>query len=90
MVLVMTVGPRFVGQKFIKSQLDKLKEIKQMNINTNPDLLITVDGNINAETIPQRISTGANILVAGTSSIFKGEDANYDELAKLMRNQAAV
>ena len=37
------------------------------------DMLIEVDGGVNAQTAPQLISAGANVLVAG-SALFGAED----------------
>lgn len=86
MVTVMTVNPGFAGQKFINSQLEKIQEVKEMADKYNPGLLISVDGNINAATIPDCVKNGANVLVAGTSSIFKGEDADYKQLVQEMKD----
>lgn len=73
LILVMTVNPGFAGQKFLPSQLQKIKNIKQHYVkNTNIDL--QVDGGITRETASLVKEAGANVLVAG-SSIFK--DSNY-------------
>jgi len=86
MVTVMTVNPGFAGQKFIYSQLEKIAAIKEMADQFNPELLISVDGNINSGTIPDCVKSGANVLVAGTSSIFKGDDADYKALVQEMKD----
>lgn len=88
LVTVMTVDPGFAGQKFIISQLEKIKAIREMANKYNPDLLISVDGNINTTTIPQCVRYGADVLVAGTSSIFKGDDADYKKLVLEMKDCA--
>lgn len=69
MVLVMSVNPGFGGQKFIDTALEKIRALRRLRL----DLLIEVDGGINAETAKQCREAGANILVAG-SYIFKAED----------------
>ncbi len=86
MVLVMTVSPGFPGQKFITQTLKKIEKIRQMANERNPELLISVDGNINEVTIPSCVKAGADVLVAGTSSIFKGDDADYKSLIQNMKN----
>lgn len=86
MVLAMTVSPGFAGQKFIKATLKKIEAIRKMADEKNPSLMIAVDGNINAQTIPGCVKAGADVLVAGTSSIFKGDDANYKELIQNMKD----
>jgi len=88
MVLVMTVDPGFAGQKFIPEMYEKIRHLKEICIKKNIDPLIEVDGNINKNTIPLAVEAGANVLVAGTSSIFKGEDVDYAALAQEMLNAA--
>lgn len=78
LVLVMTVEPGFGGQKFMTSQLEKIKQLVYMRSEKKLDFLIEVDGGINEETAPQCWDAGADILVAG-SAIFRGASAieNY-------------
>lgn len=85
LVLVMTVDPGFAGQKFVMSTLDKIKQLKQLCADKHLQPLIQVDGNINQTTIPLAVAAGANVLVAGTSSIFRGPDADYTKLVQDMR-----
>ena len=68
LICVMTVNPGFGGQKFIHSQLAKIKILKEM-IADRP-IHLEVDGGITDHTAPLSTSAGANILVAG-SSVFK-------------------
>ena len=86
LVLVMTVEPGFGGQKFMSSQLEKIKNIKKMINNKGRDILIEVDGGINLETSKLCIKAGANVLVAG-SAIFSQSTANYSKLVKSLRNE---
>ena len=72
LVLVMTVNPGFGGQKFIASQLEKIRRIKKMF--TGRAVLIEVDGGITPETAPLCQEAGADVLVAG-SAVFGG--GNY-------------
>lgn len=81
LILVMTVNPGFGGQSFIESQLEKIKNIKNMIKNKN--ILIEVDGGINEKTGKLCIKQGANILVAG-SFIFNNE--NYENAIKILKN----
>ncbi len=69
LVLCMTVHPGKGGQEFIESVLPKIKSIRSQH----PDLMIQVDGGINAETGKLCREAGANNLVAG-SYIFKSKD----------------
>ncbi|PHQ94268.1 MAG: ribulose-phosphate 3-epimerase [Marinosulfonomonas sp.] len=69
MVCVMTVNPGFGGQKFIHSQIDKVREIRKMI--GDRDIHIEIDGGITPETGPLMAAAGADVLVAG-SAVFKG------------------
>jgi len=71
LVLIMTVEPGFGGQKFIHSQIQKIKDMKKLIGNRNID--IEVDGGINFDTAKLVIEAGANILVSG-STIFNSDD----------------
>lgn len=69
MVLVMSVNPGFGGQKFIDLALGKIRQLKELR----PELLVQVDGGINAETAKLCRESGADILVAG-SYVFGAKD----------------
>ncbi len=73
LVLVMTVEPGFGGQKFMDSQLEKVKELKSIRENQKLSYLIEVDGGVNAETSKLCWAAGADVLVAG-SAVFNTQD----------------
>ena len=74
LVLIMSVNPGFGGQKLIESSYRKVEELRAMCMRRGlDDMLIEVDGGVNAQTAPQLISAGANVLVAG-SALFGAED----------------
>lgn len=87
MVCVMTVNPGFGGQKFIHSQIDKVKEIRKMI--GDRDIHIEIDGGITPETGPLMAAAGADVLVAG-SAVFKGgsvdNPAPYGENIRAIRD----
>ena len=72
LVLVMTVEPGFGGQKFIPECAQKIPLIKQF---ADENLIIQVDGGINAQTARVCTRLGANSLVAG-SYIFNSENVS--------------
>ena len=80
LILVMTVEPGFGGQKFLASQLKKIKEIKGLISTRNIEL--EVDGGINYITSKQVVEAGANVLVSG-STIFSSK--NYNEAILKLR-----
>ena len=69
LVCVMTVNPGFGGQKFIHSQVEKVKRLRAM-IGDRP-IHIEIDGGVTPETAPLVAAAGADVLVAG-SAVFKG------------------
>jgi len=68
-VLIMTVHPGFGGQAFLPGGLPKIAEVADRF----PEVDISVDGGINAETGAQCAAAGANVLLAG-SFLFKADD----------------
>lgn len=70
MVLVMTVEPGFGGQSFMVDCAEKIPYIKK---NSPQNMIIQVDGGINAETAKVCTRLGANSLVAG-SYVYKSDD----------------
>jgi len=71
MVLVMAVDPGFAGQKMIPCSIRKISELRDKIKSAGLDVHIQVDGNVSFENAPKMVSAGADILVAGTSSIFR-------------------
>lgn len=67
MVLVMTVEPGFGGQSFMNDQLVKITEVAEMLARFQPQMLLEVDGGIDAHTAPLVKKAGANVLVAGSA-----------------------
>ena len=70
LVLVMTVHPGFGGQKFIASQLEKIRRIKKMF--ADREVFVEVDGGITPETAPLCQEAGADVLVAGSAVFGSG------------------
>jgi ribulose-phosphate 3-epimerase len=73
MVLVMSVEPGFGGQTLIYETLPKIKEVKDEAKRRGLDVLLEVDGGINAKNIHEVIGAGADIAVAG-SAVFGAPD----------------
>ena len=69
LICVMTVNPGFGGQKFIHSQVEKVRQLRA-KIGDRP-IHIEIDGGITPQTAPLMWNAGADVLVAG-SAVFKG------------------
>jgi ribulose-phosphate 3-epimerase len=70
MVLIMTVNPGFAGQKLVPYTIGKIDQLRAMIAARGLDIDIQVDGNVSFEHIPAMVQAGANVLVAGTSSLY--------------------
>jgi ribulose-phosphate 3-epimerase len=85
LILVMSVNPGFGGQKFIRSSLRKIAELRRAIVASGREIMLEVDGGINAETAPAVIAAGADVLVAG-SAVFRDGQASYaNNIATLRR-----
>lgn len=83
-VLIMTVNPGFAGQKLVGSTLSKIKKLREhLDKNGYQDIEIQVDGNVSFENAKLMSEAGANIFVAGTSSIFAKGNTLKENLKKL-------
>lgn len=85
LVLVMSVNPGFGGQKFIRSQLEKIRILREMIDRSGKVIDLEVDGGINADTAKEVIAAGADVLVAG-SAVFTGNAKDYPSRIKALRH----
>ncbi|MEM1075365.1 MAG: ribulose-phosphate 3-epimerase [Pseudomonadota bacterium] len=69
LVCVMTVNPGFGGQKFIHSQVEKVRQLRAMIVDRPVHL--EIDGGVDPKTAPLVAAAGADVLVAG-SAVFRG------------------
>ncbi|GAA4869187.1 MULTISPECIES: ribulose-phosphate 3-epimerase [Saccharopolyspora] len=72
-LLVMSVEPGFGGQKFITEVLDKVRKARDLVDTGHLNLLVEIDGGINADTIEQAAEAGVDCFVAG-SAIYGADD----------------
>jgi ribulose-phosphate 3-epimerase len=68
-LLVMSVEPGFGGQEFIPEVLGKVRAAKRHGL----DVLVEIDGGINADTIEQAAEAGVDCFVAG-SAVYGADD----------------
>jgi len=73
LVLVMSVNPGFGGQSFIRSALDKVREVRRRIDASGRDIWLEVDGGIKVDNIGEVARAGADTFVAG-SAIFGERD----------------
>lgn len=70
LVLIMSVNPGFGGQKFIPESINKIRELKAMAAEKNPNLIIEIDGGVSPDNVKMLAENGVNAVVAG-SAVFK-------------------
>jgi len=71
-VLVMMVHPGFAGKKMVPETIEKVRLLREYADSIGrEDLIIEVDGNITIEHAAELYKLGANVFVAGSSSLFK-------------------
>jgi ribulose-phosphate 3-epimerase len=74
LVLVMSVNPGFGGQKFLPSQVEKVRRIRRLLDDAgNRDALIEIDGGIGVDNAGVVAEAGVDVFVAG-SAIFNKPD----------------
>ena len=69
-VLILTVNPGFISQKMIPQITKKIEKMKNIIDDMKLNISITVDGNVNKNTLSDFIKAGAEILVLGSSGLF--------------------
>ncbi len=70
-VLVMTVNPGYAGQKLVEGSLEKIKEMRRLLDGAGyENIFIEVDGNVSFENGVRMKAAGADMFVAGSSSVF--------------------
>lgn len=90
-VLIMSVNPGFGGQAFIANSLDRIRLVRQMLDQKNPQAIVQVDGGVNEKTIREISDAGTDCFVAG-SAIFGKDDykAVMDEMKKIILYQQVL
>ena len=83
LILVMSVNPGFGGQKFIKTQLEKIRRIRDLITDAGREIELEVDGGINSKNAEEIIAAGADVLVAGTAVFQNGKQAYADNIKAL-------
>jgi len=87
LVLIMSVNPGFGGQQFIPHALEKLRGARERIDSSGREILLEVDGGVNAANIADIARAGADTFVAG-SAIFGSKD--YRATIRRMREALAA
>ncbi len=87
LVLIMSVNPGFGGQGFIESSLEKLRQAREMIVDSSREIRLEIDGGVKTSNIGEIAAAGADTFVAG-SAIF-GSD-NYAATIAEMKSEIAA
>lgn len=72
-LLIMTVEPGFGGQAFMPEMMTKVRRARSLVDTGHLNVLVEVDGGINADTIEQAAEAGVDCFVAG-SAVYSAKD----------------
>lgn len=85
-VTLMMIQPGFAGRPMEAGMLEKiLTSRKHLNARGFENIMIEVDGNVNIQSAPTMYKNGADMVVAGTSSVFR-QEISISEGVKRLRN----
>lgn len=83
-VLLMTVNPGYAGQKLVPQTLDKIARLKKwLEQAGKENVEIEVDGNVSFENAAKMRAAGADLFVAGSSSVFHKDYTLESAVTKL-------
>ena len=86
-VLIMTVNPGYAGQALIPQTLKKIERLKKWLTEIGkPGVKIEVDGNVSFENARKMRDAGADIFVAGSSSVFHKDYSLENAIKRLREN----
>ena len=83
-IVLMMIEPGFAGQPLIPGMTDKIRECKKMLISEGySKILIEVDGHVGFDNMKEMQDNGADIFVAGTSSVFRKSESILNNIKKV-------
>ena len=88
-IVVMTVNPGYKGQKLVPQTLKKIERLRKMIEDMRLNISITVDGNVSFDHVPDMVAAGANILVGGSSGLFRKDMSLQDSVKRLRESIVA-
>jgi len=83
MILVMCVQPGDSGRRLAPGAIERIAETKQLLRRSGVSPLIEADGNTSFDNIRRMVEAGADVIVAGTSCLYRKDmplEAALDEL----------
>ena len=82
-VLLMTVNPGYKGQPLVPQAIKKIANLKKIIHDMELSTKITVDGNVNPDTIPEMVAAGGDTLILGSSGLLRNDISLQDAVHKV-------
>ena len=70
-VLVMTVYPGFAGQPIVEGSFEKIRAVRDLIDKSGRELILEVDGHVSWDLCGKMRECGADLFVAGSSSVYQ-------------------
>lgn len=84
-VLVMTVYPGFAGQPIVEGSFEKISKVRSVLDASGKDMILEVDGHVSWDLCQKMRDCGADIFVAGSSSVYT-KGMKIEDAVNKMRN----
>lgn len=82
-ILVMTVYPGFAGQPIVEGSFEKLSAVRKIIDDSGKNIILEVDGHVSWDLCKRMRECGADLFVAGSSSVYS-KGMKIDEAVKKM------
>ena len=83
-VVVMTVYPGFAGRPIVEGSFEKLSAVRKLIDDSGRDIILEVDGHVSWDLCQKMRQCGADVFVAGSSSIYGNGLKLEDSVPKMM------
>lgn len=84
-ILVMTVYPGFAGQPIVEGSFEKIAEVRKMIDASGRDIILEVDGHVSWDLCQKMREAGADLFVAGSSSVYSKGISLDDAVNKMTK-----
>ncbi len=84
LIVLMAINPGIVGHKLIPQMMNKISDLKK-KIKNHKKIQIQIDGGVTFDSASEMIKRGADMLVCGSSTIFKPSEKIEDKIPELRK-----
>lgn len=85
LITVLCVEPGFPGGTLVPGSIERIRFVRQMVDTERASTYIAADGNVSLENIPAMVKAGADMLILGSSSLFRPNipyEQSFDSIRK--------